>query len=242
MTLNAEPKMFNMTRLNSLGLRRTVASAIAVLAFAGSVQADQLVYGNLGTSLGVYLGGFGPYGETADDVALAGGGIFTSARIAYAALGFDGNETLTMTLYRMDGSPTPGSFGFSTPGSVLFTQTIPLDGSGFANFSDGTGSVVLPDYIAVGLTFAGVNFNPATSDAGPVFYDPPNPGSSFNDYWLKGFAGDPDWALYDFGGNPPANFGMEIYVRDNQVPEGTLGLTSVFSVIGGLFLARRRQS
>jgi len=202
-----------------------------------SAQADGLIYDNLQTSLGVFLGDFGPYGEAADDIQMTGSGIFKNARVAYGAVGFDGDETLTLNLYAMDGAPTTGSFGFNTPGSLLYTQTIGLDGSGFADFEDSTPSELLPDYIGVGLIFGGVDFDSNTSDAGPAFYDPPvAPGDSFYDYYVRDFAGDPDWALYDFGGDPVANFGVQIGV----IPEpGTWVAMIGFGAIAGSMAFRR---
>ncbi len=220
-------------------MNRICKSALGTVLLAGGLvaQADGLVYDNLQSPLGVYLGGFGPYGETADDIQMTGSGIFKNARVSYAAVGFDGDETLTLNLYAMDGAPTAGSFGFNTPGSLLYTQTLPLDGSGLVDFLDTTPDVLLPDYLGVGLIFGGVDFDPNTSDAGPNLFDPPvAPADSFYDYYLKGFAGDPDWALYDFGGNPPVNFGVQIGV----VPEpGTWVAMIGFATIAGSMAFRR---
>jgi hypothetical protein len=220
-------------------MNRLCITALGTVLLAGGLtaQADGLAYDNLQTSLNTYLGGFGPYGEAADDITLASTGIFKNAKVAYDGVGFDGDETLTLNLYAMDGAPTPGSFGFNTPGTLLFTQTVSLDGSGFADFSDPTLSLTLPGYLAVGLVFDGVDFDPTTSDAGPSLYDPPvSPGDSFYDYYLKGFAGDPDWALYDFGGNPPVNFGVQIGI----IPEpGTWVAMIGFGTIAGSMAFRR---
>lgn len=194
-----------------------------------ATQAGQIVYDNLTTPLGNYLGGF-TYQETADDVTLGPGGrIFESAEVAYAGFNFDGDETLTLTLYEMNGAPTPGSFGFNTPGTVLYTVTVPIVASNGTTilFTDNSGAVVLPNVVGVGLSFGGVDFDAtgAGSDAGPLLYNPPTIGSSSDDYWLRGFPnpGDP-WGLYTFGGNPPINFG----VRLTTVPEpATLALLAV---------------
>lgn len=220
-------------------MNRICKTALGTVLLAGSfaAQADDLAYDNLQTSLGVYIGGFGPYGESADDITLASTGIFKNAKVSYGAVGFDGDETLTLNLYAMDGAPTPGSFGFNTPGTLLYTQTIGLDGTGIADFSDPTPSLSLPGYLAVGLVFSGVDFDTNTSDAGPSLYDPPvSPGDSGYDYFLKGYAGDPDWALYDFGGNPNANFGVQIGV----IPEpGTWVAMIGFGTIAGSMAFRR---
>lgn len=226
---NVEPKPMKPFLALSLG---------ALTLAAASAQA-QTVYDNLGSPLGVYIGGFGPYGEIADDVQLAGSGFFSSARIAYAGTGFDGDETLTLTLYKMDGAPTPGSFGEPTPGTSIFTQTISLDGSGTADFSDPTPSEWIGGDIAIGLIFGGVDFDVNTSDAGPELYDPVTIGTSLDDYWLKGFGGDPDWAVYTFGGQPPANFGAQL----NVVPEAStwMAMAGVGALAGFSVWRRARR-
>jgi len=89
--------------------------AIAATFIVRAACQATVIYDNLTTSLGVYLGGFS-YVEAADDVALGPGPrVFERLTVAYAGFNFDGDETLTATLYAMDGAPTPGSFGFNTP-------------------------------------------------------------------------------------------------------------------------------
>ncbi|MBX3747961.1 MAG: thrombospondin type 3 repeat-containing protein [Verrucomicrobiae bacterium] len=190
---------------------RTPLIVIAALACAPMSQAASIVYYNLSEPLGTYLAGF-PYVEAADEVTLGPGHrVFHGATIAYHGENFDGDETLTLTLYSMDGAPTPGSFGFNTPGTVLFSETVPIvaSESGWAVFTDLTGTVVLPDVLAVSVAFGGLSV--AEGDAGPILYDPPTTGTSFADYWLRGYPnpGD-DWALFTFDGEPNINFGIEI--------------------------------
>lgn len=68
---------------------------------------------------------------------------------------------------------------------------------------------------------AGIDHDAAGSDAGPLLYDPPTEGSSFDDYWLRGFPnpGDP-WALYLMEDLPAANFGIEIRVSGDSDDDG----------------------
>jgi hypothetical protein len=211
----------------------TILILSTILAAAQVTPAATVVYYNLTNPKDAYIGGF-PYVETADELTLADGPrFFDTARVAYYGARFDGDETLTLTIYQMDGDPTPGSFGFNTPGTVLFSQTVPIRAAdlGFATFTDSSGRVVLPNIIAVGLSFGGVDFDPtdAGSDGGPIIYDPPDIGSSFNDYWLRGYpdAEDP-WALFTFDGNPNANFGLEISVVADSDGDGISDAVDAF--------------
>jgi hypothetical protein len=208
-----------------------------------TAEAGPFVYENLTTPLGNYVGGFA-YDEIADDVVLGPGSrIFESLTIAYAGFNFDGDETVQVTLYAMDGAPTSGSFGFNTPGTVLFTETQPIgatDGM-LLTFSDSTG-ILLPDVVGIGLAFFGVEFDPtgAAADAGPLLYDPPTVGSSLDDFWLRGFPnpGDP-WGLFTFTGNPPINLGAQITTLDAVPEPATFGLLAAGLAV---MAARRRRS
>jgi hypothetical protein len=184
--------------------KRMLLSAVLGAMITITTQAE-VVYDNLTTPLGLHIGGF-PYEEVADDFSLGEGPrILQSITVAYAGFNFDGDETLTVNLYAMDGPPTAGSFGFSTPGELLFTTTVPIAATVGAEITinEPTGLVGLPDTLAVGLSFGGVDFIPGGNDAGPLLYDPPSTGSSFDDYWLRGFPnpGDP-WGLFTFDGDP----------------------------------------
>jgi hypothetical protein len=160
--------------------------------------------------------------------------------IAYTGINFSGNETLTLNLYEMDGGPTPGSFGFNTPGTLLFTQTVPVSaGDLIALFEDASGTVLLPDYIGIGLIFEGIGGIvgvPNTEDAGPRLFDPPDIGSSFDDYWLLGFPDSTDdWALFQLANEIPANFGARITAVPE--PSALMLLTLAFA---GFIRCRRR--
>lgn len=226
-------------------LHKTTLAVMAAATAAISAQAETPVYDNLTTPLGNYLGGFA-YDEVADDVQLSSVGAFSRATVAYAGFNFDGDETLTLTLYSMDGPPTPGSFGFNTPGTPLYSQTVPITATSGAliDFIDPTPDVLLPSVVGIGLSFGGVDFDPtgAGSDAGPLLFHPPSLGDSLDDYWLRGFpnSGDP-WGLWTYGGNPPVNLGVKLYT-DTVVPEpGTWLAMLGFGAIAGATLFRRFQ-
>lgn len=179
-----------------------------------------MTLGTVAATLAVTATAGFPWDEIADDIALTSGGTFSSAEIAYAGFNFAGGETLTLNLYSMDGAPTPGSFGFATPGSLLYSQTLPITAAndGRVTFTDAAPSVVLPSTVAVGLVFD-IDF--PNSQAGPLLFDPPTGGSSFDDFWVRGFEGDADWALrvIDLPGGLflPVNFGIELSTTDGLV-------------------------
>lgn len=223
-------------------MNRICKTALGTVLLAGGlgVQADEVVYDNLVTPTGNYLGGF-PYAEVGDEVELTGAGLFTRASVAYAGFDFDGDETLTFNLYRMNGPATPGSFGANTPGDLLYTQTVPITASNGAlvDFVDTTPDVLISGFVGVGLSFGGVDFDPTGpgSDAGPLLFHPPNPGNSDDDYWLRGVPdpGDP-WGLYTFDGNPPINLAVQLAV----VPEpGTWVAMIGFCTVAGSMAFRR---
>jgi hypothetical protein len=202
--------------------KRMLLSAVLGAMITITTQAE-VVYDNLTTPLGLHIGGF-PYEEVADDFSLGEGPrILQSITVAYAGFNFDGDETLTVNLYAMDGPPTAGSFGFSTPGELLFTTTVPIAATVGAEITinEPTGLVGLPDTLAVGLSFGGVDFIPGGNDAGPLLYDPPSTGSSFDDYWLRGYPnpGDP-WSLFTFAGAPPVNLGIRITAGTDSDGDG----------------------
>jgi len=204
---------------NQLGL------LVGTSLLATASQASTVIYYNLSNPLGNYIGGF-DYAETADEVTLAEGPRhFESAKIAYYGRNFDGDETVTLSIYNLDGPPNPLSFGFNTPGTVLFSQTVPItaEASGLAVFSDVSGRILLPGRVAVGLAFQGIDFDAGLSgsDGGPLVYDPPSIGSSFEDFWLRGFPNPEDpWGLYTYDGEPNVNFGLEIVVGADTDSDG----------------------
>jgi len=228
---------------------KLIVCALVAIVGVTRADADSLVYGNLSNPLNLYVGGM-PYEEIADDVVLGPGSrIFESLTISYAGFRFDGDENLSVSLYALDGDPSAASMGFNTPGTVLFSAATPIIESHGTTltFYDTTG-IVLPDQIAIGIAFRGVDFDLGGfgSDAGPLLYHAPTVGASFDDFWLRGFPfPGQEWALFTFDGNPPVNLGAEIMTRDTEpeldaMPEpATLGLLATGLAIIG---ARRRRS
>ena len=151
-----------------------------------------------------------PWEEIADEAIIGVPSILSTVDVAYHGVNFSGNETLTLNLYALDGAPNPWTAGVNTPGSVLFSQTVPLaTASGIASFIDASGTINLPDTVAIGLIFGGIDY--PSEAAGPALYDPVvPPGFSYDDYFVRGYNGISDWALYVLDGNVPANFGVSI--------------------------------
>lgn len=201
-----------------------------------------VVYDNTTSLLENYIGGFS-YLRTGDEIDLARApGLFASLTIWYYGAGFDGDETMTVSIHAMDGPPTPGSFGFNTPGTELYSAVVPVtEGVNSATFLDPAPSIVLPGTVAVLVAFAGIDFDPSSlSGAGPLLANPPTVGSSHDDYWLEGFPspGDP-WSLYTFGGNPPINFALRFTTVS---PVAEPGSAALLAVALGLLVAWRRRA
>jgi hypothetical protein len=151
-----------------------------VLSLAAVAQADSIVYDNLVNPLGNYLGGFA-YEEAADDVELSGSGLFKAPPSL--------TPVSTSTATKPDPEPLSdercahaGSFGFNTPGDLLFSQTVPITATDGAliDFIDATPDVLLPGTVGVGLAFGGVDFDPtgAGSDAARSSFTRPGPATA----------------------------------------------------------------
>lgn len=203
---------------------KSILIAVTVLCWTATSHAA-VVYNNIGSPsdpgspqfIGSFKGfDFSFVNEWGDEVSLATPGprAFESAIVAYSGNGFGGDETLTLNLYAMDGPPTPGSFGFNTPGTPLFTQTLAIsNGDNQALFSDGSGAVLLPDRLTVGLTFDGIGRG---EDYEIPVFDPPSIGSSFSDVWILSIPLDNAWSLYASG----AVLGLRPGFDPARVPPG----------------------
>jgi hypothetical protein len=231
-----------------MNLPKQLTRVCAALAATAAMPATaDVVFDNLLNPLGQYLGGFA-YEEVADEAVLGPGSrVFSSISVAYAGFNFDGDEKLTVTLYKLDGPPTLGSFGLNTPGTVLFTDTADIaeTAGDVIIFSDSSGAIILPDTVVVGISLSGVDFDPTGqgSDGGPLLYDPINVGSGFTDYWVRGYPNLwESWSLYTFFGNPPVNFGVQI-VTGVPIPEPAtwLGMLGLATVVGATALRRARR-
>jgi hypothetical protein len=188
-----------------------------------------------GSTFGVALGGFGAYDEIADEVLLAAGPrIFSSVDVQYFASGLDGDEAVVVSIYKVDGPPTPGSFGFNTPGMPLWSSTVPIGVNGFGTLiaADPAPTVSLPDIIAIGL--APISVDEADNEFwGPLIHDPPNLGQSYLDYWISGYPnpGDP-WGFFVV---QDINMNFAVRLSTEVIPEPAawimqlLAITTVFA-------------
>jgi hypothetical protein len=142
------------------------------------------------------------------------------------------NPSAQLFLRSLDG---PLFNGNASPGSVLYTGDIVSLGSGADAFGYGSVTVngidgrVLPDTVAWSVVFTGVN---AGERAGLLYYNPPEVGSSTDDFWARV---NGTWQLLDTPGVVD-NFAFAAYA----VPEPTTWAI----MLGGLgllgFLRRRK--
>jgi hypothetical protein len=231
----------------------SVAAALGMLAACGSAMA-QYSYDNSTGDLGLFIDPTDPapgYSIIADQVHLVPGSAnANSISVALSGLGVSGDESLTLTLFALDGPAVIGSP--NSPLTVLDTVGGPLGwGPGDHNsqwFTYDLGGLAVPPVIAVGYSFGGVDPN---ETVGPHLYDPPTIGAalpggpypptvgSYGDHWRFNGA----WELAVLGFTPPplsipdpaANYGIRIAVPEASTVWGLTGLGALI----GLTLYRR---
>lgn len=123
-----------------------------------------------------------------------------------------GDETVRLRFYVNDG---PGKY--LKPKTLLYdTGPIPIS-TNFNSMDLSIPNVQVPDTFTWTVQFGGLS-QTTGDEAGLLFYDPPTVGAplaaghigSYYDYWKK--VGT-FWTLYNFGTNPPANFGARVYAN-----------------------------
>lgn len=117
-----------------------------------------------------------------------------------------GSYTVTVRLRKLDGPVTPGSFGYPTPGTVIFDSgELPLDPSGTMEINLlSAGPITVSDGEKLAWT---VDFSDNLYEwiAGLWVADNVTVGSSEADFWVNDEEG---WKLYHLEG--PANFAVTV--------------------------------
>jgi hypothetical protein len=172
--------------------------------------------------------------EIGDDLALAGTNRFITSIdvLAYNDIDQSYIGTATGRIYSVDQA------GF--PATELWSGTIPiLNGAGEGNrLLSFAPNVTVPDDIVFSLQFT--TSLPATDEhgLGPLLNNVPQVGASEDVYFENTHAPGSDWEPFFFGGNPMANFQLEIRA---DVPEpGSLAVLAV-GMMGLMGMGRRRR-
>ncbi len=178
------------------------------------------VYDNTVNSSGYYYNTNGL--EEGDDLEMTAGGQMDHFAFGYYDPSGDGAVTTSAEVRFYDIATFVGD-GTDTP-IVSYTVTdLPGEGGWIVGVDLDTPSPVLPANIVMSVQLDNA------VDAGLLIYDPPTIGASQDMFWLNDGTGN--W--YYFGGNPVANFALEV----EMVPEpASLALLA----LGGLALLRRR--
>jgi hypothetical protein len=179
------------------------------------------------------------YHAIADELVLAPGPrLLDGVGFEYYGEQLDGDERVIVRIHALDGNPSPGSFGFATPKSVLWSVEVPVSNTGDATGMAwaATPSVLLPDVIIVSLEPTG-GFDGQDDTWRPLLKDPLPPASSFSDIWRLGDDGDGlQWALFNAGGNPNLNLALKV----TAVPDA--GSPSAWDLVAScLFLVAWRR-
>ncbi|MBL9127478.1 MAG: PEP-CTERM sorting domain-containing protein [Verrucomicrobiales bacterium] len=196
---------------------------------AASASAQVVVYDNSITPLNSF---FSSQTEFGDEISIGAGWIAHSFTFEYFGENLSGNEKAVVRFYRNDGVPVGPS---QAPGSLFFesTEFSIINGNYPISIIDLAAlNIALPSSFTWTVKVTGLT---ETETFALKLYDPPNPGSSFDDFWR--FTAD-GWELRQAEGLPPgtgSNFGATL----TAVPEpGALTLIGV----GALALMARRRS
>jgi hypothetical protein len=220
---------------------KTIAAMAATLACCASSLASVIVYDNTSGWLTdpaprvFYATNEVEFG---DQIVLAGTErVLVDLKLDYwlSANAIDNeNLTATVTLYANDGPEVRP--GFNAPGTILGTSTGPLTTTVFGYNTltyTATALTVLPDTFTYTVTVNGLQ---ATEQTGLLISNPPDLGSSFNDFWLRSGG---TWNVYTIeGGTVPANFSARV----TAVPEPTTFAYALLAGLLGVGLMRFRRN
>jgi hypothetical protein len=168
------------------------------------------IYANVTTASGYYFPAGGGI-EVADDLHMISAGSMVQFVFGYYdPVGAD--TSATVSFYTND----PADSTLPPTGLITSYNVTGLPGAGAWLLTVPVSAQALPQDVWMGVTFQ-------TGNPGLLMYNPPTVGSSHDIFAMLG-------GLYWFGGNPVANFAMEV-----DIPEPASLLLMAF----GLFLRRR---
>ncbi len=206
-------------KVNGISCAFWRAFFLFVAASYGELRAS-IVYDNSTQYLNRY---YAVTNEFGDEISLAGTARLVNEFVFEYFANFipQGDEGVRVRFYANDG---PGIF--LKPSTVLYDSgTLPIS-TNFNALHLSLPNVQVPDTFTWTVQFSGVAQKPG-DEAGLLFYNPPTVGAplaagrigSYYDYWKK--VGT-FWTYYNFGTNPPANFGARVYANTEVVTLFTL--------------------
>lgn len=170
--------------------------------------------------------------EIGDEITFAANGLRQITDLQYNfAITPGSSPSAQLFLRALDG---PLFNGLPSPGSTLYTGdivTLTGDANGYGSVTvNNISGFTMPDTVAWSVVFTGVA---SGNSAGLLYYDPPNVGTSADDFWAKTGTG---WQLLDTP-NVVDNFAFAAYA----VPEPATWAI-MLGGFGLLGLIRRRKS
>jgi hypothetical protein len=160
--------------------------------------------------------------EFGDEINLGTAGT-TVTKLQFEYYGYfedNGSQTLRVRCYANDGEGNDSSVGvFGKPKTVLYDSGELMMTSGYNVVSLTNLAFAVKERFTWTVKFEGVS-GKVGDRAGLLLFNPPEIGSSFNDFWIKTDANG--WETFLFpGGNPVSNFGARVETTPATLLEAT---------------------